>query len=138
MDPATNPSELDLIAAGSRVIVRDQTWQVIEVQRHAMGGRAVVRCIGRDELIHDRRASFFSDIDRIQPEDPTRTRFRFDTSPNGIETRLVLESIFRRTPVPVANTGLTVGHEMLADDLPFPARALPARHYSAPASFACC
>ena len=119
MDLATSPSELDLIAAGSRVIVRDQTWQVIEIQRHALGGRAVVRCIGRDELVRDRRASFFSDIDRIQPEDPARTSFRLDTSPSGIETRLVLESIFRRTPVPVANTDLTVGHEMLADDLPF-------------------
>ena len=100
-------------------MVRDQTWQVIDVERHAMGGRAVVRCIGRDELTRDRRASFFSDVDRIEPEDPSRTRFRLDTSPSGIETRLVLESIVRRTPVPVANTDLTVGHEMLADDLPF-------------------
>ena len=84
-----------------------------------MGGRAVVRCIGRDELVRDRRASFFSDIDRIQPEDPARTRFRLDTSPSGIETRLVLESMVRRTPVPISNTDLTVGHQMLADDLPF-------------------
>ena len=119
MEPATSPKELDLIAAGSRVVVRDQTWQVTEIERQAMGGRAVVRCIGRDELTRDRRASFFSDIDHIEPEDPARTRFRLDTSPNGIETRLVLESIVRRTPVPVANTDLTVGHEMLADDLPF-------------------
>ena len=119
MEPATSPKELDMIAAGSRVIVRDQTWQVTEIERHAMGGRAVVRCIGRDELTRDRQASFFSDIDHIEPEDPARTRFRLDTSPSGIETRLVLESIVRRTPVPVANTDLTVGHEMLADDLPF-------------------
>ena len=119
MEPATSPNELDMIAVGSRVIVRDQTWQVTEIERHAMGGRAVVRCIGRDELTRDRRASFFSDIDRIEPEDPSRTRFRLDTSPRGIETRLVLESIIRRTPVPVSNTDLTVGHEMLADDLPF-------------------
>ena len=119
MEPATSIEELDMIAAGSRVIVRDQTWQVTEVERHAMGGRAVVRCIGRDELIRDRRGSFFSDVDRIEPEDPSRTRFRLDTSPSGIETRLVLESIIRRTPVPVSNTALTVGHEMLADDLPF-------------------
>lgn len=119
MEPATSPNELDLIAAGSRVVVRDQTWQVTEIERQGMGGRAVVRCIGRDELTRDRRASFFSDIDRIEPEDPSRTRFRLDTSPGGIETRLVLESIVRRTPIPVANTDLTVGHEMLADDLPF-------------------
>ena len=108
-----------MIASGSRVVVRDQTWQVTEVEKQEMGGRAVVRCIGRDELVRDRRASFFSDIDHIEPEDPCRTRFRLDTSPSGIETRLVLESILRRTPVPVANTGLTVGNAMLADDLPF-------------------
>lgn len=108
-----------MIAAGSRVIVRDQTWQVTEVERHAMGGRAVVRCVGRDELVRDSRASFFSDIDRIEPEDPNQTRFRLDSSANGIGTLLVLESIIRRTPVQLANTDLTVGHEMLADDLPF-------------------
>ena len=46
----------DMIAAGSRVTVRDQTWQLTEVERHAMGGRAVMRFIGRDELIRDCRA----------------------------------------------------------------------------------
>ena len=84
-----------------------------------MGSRAIVRCIGRDELVRDQAASFFSDLDRVEAEDPTRTRLRLDTSPSGIETRLVLESLIRRTPVPVSNTDLTVGHEMLADDLPF-------------------
>ena len=46
----------DMIAAGSRVIVRDQIWQLTEVEQHAMGGRAVMRCIDRDELIRDCRA----------------------------------------------------------------------------------
>jgi len=118
-EPATNARQLDMIAPGSRVIVRDQTWQVLEVERHAMGARAIVRCVGRDELVRDQNASFFSDLDRIDPEDPANTRFRLDTSPSGIETRLVLDSLVRRTPVPVSNTDLTVGHQMLADDLPF-------------------
>lgn len=117
--PATHARQLDLIAPGSRVIVRDQTWQVLEVERHAMGSRAIVRCVGRDELVRDQTASFFSDLDRIDPEDPTSTRFRLDTSPGGIEMRLVLDSVVRRTPLPVSNVGLTVGHQMLADDLPF-------------------
>lgn len=118
-EPATDARQLDLIAPGSRVIVRDQTWQVVDVERHAMGSRAIVRCVGRDELVRDQSASFFSDLDRIDPEDPTGTRFRIDTSPSGIESRLVLDSLIRRTPVPVSNTDLTVGHEMLADDLAF-------------------
>lgn len=118
-DSATSARQLDLIAPGSRVIVRDQTWQVLEVERHAMGSRAIVRCVGRDELVRNQAASFFSDLDRIDPEDAASTRFRLDTSPSGIETRLVLDSLIRRTPVPVSNTDLTVGHQMLADDLPF-------------------
>ena len=47
------------------------------------------------------------------------TRYRLDTSANGIETRLILESLIRRTPIPISNTNLTVGHEILADDLPY-------------------
>ena len=71
----TSARQLDLMAPGSQVIVRDQTWQVLEVERHAMGSRAIVRCVGRDELVRDQTASFFSDLDRIDPEDPTSTRF---------------------------------------------------------------
>lgn len=118
-EPATDVRRLDLIAPGSRVIVRDQDWQVIEVKRQAMGGRAIVRCIGRSELVRDQRASFFSDLDEIEPEEPIRTKFKLDTSAGGIETLLILESLIRRTPVPLSNTDLTVGHLALADDLPF-------------------
>ncbi|MEW6474311.1 MAG: helicase-related protein [Actinomycetota bacterium] len=111
--------ELDLIAPGSRVVIRDQDWQVVEVERQAMGTRAIVRCVGRSELVQNQRAAFFSDLDRIEPEDPARTRFRLDTSAHGIETRLVLEALIRRTPLPVSNTSLTVGHALLVDDLPY-------------------
>lgn len=118
-DAATSSQTLDLIAPGSRVVVRDQDWQVIGVERHALGTRAIVRCIGRSELVRDQPASFFSDLDRIEPEDPSRTTFRIDESANGTETRLILESVIRRTPVPVSNVDLTVGHLGLGDDLPF-------------------
>ena len=118
-DPATSARTLSLIAPGSRVVVRDQDWQVIGVERHGVGTRAIVRCIGRSELVRDQPASFFSDLDQIEPEDPSRTRFRLDKSANGIETRLILESLIRRTPIPVSNVDLTVGHLGLADDLSF-------------------
>jgi superfamily II DNA or RNA helicase len=119
MPAATTAKELDLVAPGSRVVVRDLEWQVIEVERQAMGTRGIVRCVGRSELVRDQLAAFYSDIDHIEPEDPTRTTFRLDTSPNGIETRLVLDSLLRRTPLPISNNSLTVGQAMLADDLPY-------------------
>jgi superfamily II DNA or RNA helicase len=112
-------SALDLIAPGSRVIVRALEWQVIEVERQALNTRAIVRCVGRSELVRDRRAAFYSELDDIEPEDPTRTRFRLDDSTGGIETRLVLESLLRRTPLPISDASLSVGGAMLADDLPF-------------------
>jgi superfamily II DNA or RNA helicase len=117
--PATAVQTLDLVAPGSRIVVRDQDWQVIGVERHAMGTRAIVRCIGRSELVRDQPASFFSDLDLIEPEDPTQTTFRLDKSANGTETLLILESLIRRTPIPVSNVKMTVGHLALADDLPF-------------------
>lgn len=117
-NPATSPAVLAQIAPGSRVIVRDLEWQVVEIERQTFGN-AIVRCVGRSELVRDRPASFFSDIDQIEPEDPTNTLFRLDTSPNGVETRLILESLIRRTAIPINNTNLTVGHQILADDLPY-------------------
>jgi superfamily II DNA or RNA helicase len=117
--PATQARELDLIAPGSRVVVRDLEWQVVSIERQAMGTRGIVHCIGRDELVRDQPAAFYTDIDQVQPEDPTRTRFRLDTSAKGIETRLVVESLIRRTPLPISHTSLSVGHAMLADDLPY-------------------
>lgn len=119
MPSATTAQDLDLIAPGSRVVVRDLEWQVIEKVTQAMGTKAVVRCIGRSELVRDQPASFFSYLDEIKPEDPRRTTFKVDTSPSGIETRLILESLVRRTPVPISDTDLVVGTKMLADDLPF-------------------
>ena len=110
---------LDLLAPGARVIVRDQEWQVEDVERQALGTRAIVRCSGRSELVRGQRASFFTDLDQIVPEDPERTVFRVDTSPHGIETRLLIESMVRRTAVPASDTDVLVGHRALVDDLPF-------------------
>ena len=116
---ATDPKVLSLLAPGARVIVRDQEWQVEEVEQQEISGRALIRCSGRSELVRGQRASFFTDIDSVEPEDPTRTVFRLDRSPAGIESRLMIESLIRRTPLPVSTTDVMVGHRMLADDLPF-------------------
>lgn len=115
----TTQAALDLLAPGSRVVVRDLEWQVTEVERHAMGTRAVVHCVGRSELVRDQEATFLSDLDRIEPEDPTVTKFRLDESPHGLETRLVIESLMRRTPEGISDPALVAGHRALADDLPF-------------------
>ena len=115
----TSPETLDLLSPGARVVVRDQEWQVESIQNSDLNMRAVVHCIGRSELVQGRNATFFSDLDEIQPEDPSQTRFELDTSPQGLATRLTIESTWRRAAVPVSNTDVLVGHRMLADDLQF-------------------
>lgn len=115
----TSRAALDLLAPGSRVVVRDLEWQVTEVERHGMNTSAVVHCIGRSELVRDQEATFLTELDRIEPEDPTTTRFRLDESPKGLETRLVIESLMRRTAEGISDPALVAGHRALADDLPF-------------------
>jgi hypothetical protein len=75
----TTAKDLDLIAPGSRVVVRDLEWQVVDKETQALGTKAIVRCVGRSELVRDRPASFFSDVDEVKPEDPKRTTFNLDT-----------------------------------------------------------
>ena len=73
MPAATTAKDLDLIAPGSRVIVRDLEWQVVEKEAQALGTKTIVGCVGRSELVRDQPAAFFSDLDEIKPEDPKRT-----------------------------------------------------------------
>jgi hypothetical protein len=117
--PATDQQALDQIAPGSRVVIRDQEWQVEQIDRYNLGQRATVRCSGRSELVLGRIASFFSDIDRIEPEDPALTTFIPDTTPNGLATRLQIESMVRRSPVPISTVESIASHSALIDDLPY-------------------
>lgn len=55
-EPATNAQQLDGVVRGSRVIVRDQTWQALEVERHAKRIPA-----GRNPFTYFNRAIVFTD-----------------------------------------------------------------------------
>lgn len=116
---ATSPKTLSLLSPGARVIVRDQEWQIEHIETSDLELRALIHCTGRSELVQGRNATFFSDLDRIEPQDPSSTRFELDLSPQGLATRLTIEATWRRSAVPISNTNVLVGHQMLADDLEY-------------------
>jgi len=70
-EAATSTRTLDLIAPGSRVVVRDQDWQVTASSGTLREpGQSFGASVGA-ELVRDQPASFFSDLRCIEPEDPT-------------------------------------------------------------------
>lgn len=119
MVTTTEPSiESDLaIAPGSVVVVRDEEWLVRETEQSADG--LLVHVQGLTELVRDTRACFYQSLDDIRPLDPRAARVVADESPRYRRSRVWLESMFRRTPLPLADPTLTVSTRALADPLAY-------------------
>ncbi|WP_420121755.1 helicase-related protein [Nakamurella sp.] len=114
-DPST---ESDLaIAPGSVVVVRDEEWLVRETEQTADG--LLVHVQGLTELVRDTRACFYQSLDDIRPLDPRAARVVADDSPRYRRSRVWLDSMFRRTPLPLADPTLTVSTRALADPLAY-------------------
>ncbi len=112
---ARTPNDLvSLIASGSQVVVRDEEWLVRSAHPTPADG-VMVRCIGTSTLVRDTEATFFTNLDRILPLRPEETELIADESPNFRGSRLYLEAVIRKTPVPATETGLAVApHQLLA------------------------
>ena len=109
-------------AAGSVVVVRDEEWIVSSCER--AGGGWKVRCVGTSELVRDTSATFFSTLDHIESLDPGDAVLVRDDSPRFRRSRLWVEAVLRKTPVPLHEPGLTVGQDMLLDALDFQRQAV--------------
>ena len=72
---------LPLIAAGSQVVVRDEEWIVRSTQQTPSDG-LLVRCIGTSTLVKDTEATFFTNLDQVEPLRPEDTRLVADDTPN--------------------------------------------------------
>jgi superfamily II DNA or RNA helicase len=99
--------------AGSVVVVRDEEWVVSSSERAGDGWK--VRCVGRTELVRGTTATFFSSLDDIEQLDPAKAELVQDTSPGFRRSRLWVEAVRRKTPVPLHEPGLTVAQHMLLD-----------------------
>ena len=106
--PSSTPTELiSKIAAGSQVVVRDEEWLVTATQ-HTPADGLMVRCIGRSVFVRDQRATFFTNLDVVEPLDPAETKLVADDSPNFRRSRLFLEAAWEDARVGIAMPGQQV------------------------------
>ena len=117
------PTDLEpLIAAGAQVVVRDEEWLVSNVW-HTPSDGLMVKCIGMSTLVRDTESTFFTKLDHIEPLRPQDTVLVADNSPNFRRSRLFLEAIIRKTPVPATDTDLVVADRQLLETLEYQRRA---------------
>ena len=109
-------------AAGGVVLVRDEEWVVSSSERAGNGWR--IRCVGRTELVRGATATFFTALDTIEALDPAQAQLVQDTSPGFRRSRLWVEAVRRKTPVPLHEPGPTVAQHMLLDPMEYQRQAV--------------
>ncbi|GJO06740.1 helicase [Mycobacterium marinum] len=74
---------------------------------------------GLSELVAETTAAFYSSLDTIEVQDPKAAKVVADGSSGYRDSRLWLEALLRKTPVPYGDQTLTVSTHMLADALAY-------------------
>ncbi|MFG3198503.1 DEAD/DEAH box helicase [Streptomyces sp. NPDC048208] len=122
-DPTTAPatSEDAQFPPGAQILVRDEVWLVRNATRTEHDG-ARIEAVGASDFVRDQEAVFFTALDRVELLDPRRTRLVCDDSPNFRRSRLFLEAVLRKTPLPQAERGLALADSFLLDPLPYQQR----------------
>ncbi len=105
------------------MVVRDEEWLVTRVQ-HTPSDGLLVHCTGTSPFVRDTEASFFTKVDNVEPLQPENTQLVADASPQFRTSRLYLEAMIRKTPVPATETGLAVSQSQLLDSLDYQRRAV--------------
>lgn len=96
------------MAAGERIVVRDEEWLVRAVRNTEHDG-VRVEVTGVSPLVRDQDAVFFGSLDTIDRLDPKDGKLVADDSAGFRRSRLWLESVRRSSPVPASETRITVG-----------------------------
>ncbi|OHV69568.1 SNF2-related protein [Pseudofrankia sp. BMG5.36] len=114
------PSSLAPPAPGARVLIRDEEWLVRGVTRTQHDGY-LVRVVGASEFVRGLEASFFDGpgLDTIVTLRPEDTQLVRDGSTKFRRSRLYLEAVLRRTPLPRAERRLTLTEGFLLDKLEY-------------------
>ena len=108
-------------APGARIVVRDAEWMVRTCAQVAPGAYRI-EAIGVSELVRDTTAVFFTDLDTPQALRPEETRLVSDGTPAYAMSRLYLEAVLRKTPLPAAERGLATAGGFLLDEMTYQLR----------------
>ncbi len=119
----TPEADIGLLAPGARVEIRDADWLITKVTGTDHDGMEV-RATGLSELVRDQPGIFYTSLDHIRPLRPEETVLVPDPSPAFRRSRLFLESLLRRTPLPITESRPAIGHRQLLADLEYQKQAV--------------
>ncbi|PWU48055.1 helicase [Micromonospora globispora] len=108
-------------APGSRILVRDEEWLVRTAKPTPHDG-TMIKAVGVSEFVQDVEATFFTKLDEVQAMRPEETVLVRDTSSRFRQSRLFLEAVLRRTPLPRTERGLALADRFLLDPLTYQQR----------------
>ncbi|MCZ7374900.1 helicase-related protein [Micromonospora sp. WMMC250] len=111
-------TEVATFAPGSRIVVRDEEWLIRSVKTGTADG-TMVKAVGVSEFVQDVEATFFTKLEDITPLVPEETELVQDTSSRFRQSRLFLEAVLRRTPLPRTERGLALADRFLLDPLTY-------------------
>ncbi len=106
---------------GAQISVRDEEWLVRNTTTTDHDGERI-EAVGVSEFVRDEEAVFFSGIDEVKLLDPEKTRLIPDTSSYFRSSRLFLEAVLRKTPLPQSERGLALADGFLLDPLVYQQR----------------
>ncbi|MFD7276016.1 SNF2-related protein [Streptomyces sp. NPDC059862] len=106
---------------GAQILVRDEEWLVRNATRTDHDGDKI-EAVGVSEFVRDEEAVFFTEIDDVELLNPENTRLVPDTSSYFRRSRLFLEAVLRKTPLPQSERGLALADRFLLDPLTYQQR----------------
>ncbi|WP_017540960.1 DEAD/DEAH box helicase [Nocardiopsis halophila] len=121
-DGTGTTAESTPFAPGARIEVRDAEWMVRTcVPADAPEDGYIVRAVGVSEFVRGEDAVFFTGLEEraggaVRQLRPEETELVTDPSPRFARSRLYLESVLRRTPLPQSERGLAMTGKFLLDD----------------------
>lgn len=116
MADAQATDDAPIFPPGARVLVRDAEWLVRTSTRTAHDG-AKIDAVGVSEFVRDTEAVFFTGLDHATLLRPEDTKLVADDTPAFSMSRLYLEAVLRRTPLPQSERGLAMTDGVLMDPL---------------------
>ncbi|MPY59580.1 DEAD/DEAH box helicase [Streptomyces spongiae] len=119
--PAPEPEGIPPV--GSVIEVRDEEWMVRNRKRLPRPGEFVIEAIGASDLVRGQEARFLVPaLDRPRILRPEDTKLLADGSPHFRRSRLFLEAVLRKTPLPQRERRLALADGFLLDRMDYQLR----------------
>ncbi|OPC84547.1 hypothetical protein B4N89_29735 [Embleya scabrispora] len=106
---------------GTVIEVRDEEW-LVRASHVVRPGEFLIEATGASDLVRGQNARFVTSLDRPRVLRPEDTKLVADTSDGFRLSRLFLEAVHRKTPLPQAERGLALSDGFLLDRMDYQLR----------------